>query len=88
MKNYMANNSHSRCFATTKYTQKEPFYSQIVGHLQVTPDGRWFMEDCDGNEMPLGEIVKQYEGKHICLNINNLIVPNGNWDIQTHYEGR
>lgn len=83
----MTNSTHTRCFSTSKYTNKEPFYSQIVGHLKIGDDGKFSMVDCDGNEMPLGMLMKQYEGKHICLNINNLIVPNGNWDIQTHHDG-
>lgn len=88
MANTPGNPSHSRCFSTTKYTHNEPFYSQIVGHLKLGDDGRWLMEDCDGNEMPLGMMIKQYEGKHICLNINNMIFPSGNWTVENHYNGR
>ena len=83
----MANSSHTRCFAQTKYTNKEAFYSQIVGTIKTRDDGSWHMVDCDGNEIPFGHVMKKYEGKLVCINFNNLIVPSGNWDIEIHHQG-
>ena len=64
-----------------------PQNSIVVGHLHQKDDGRWCMIDCDGNEMPLNYVLKQYQGAHLCININNLADSNGNWHIESHYRG-
>jgi hypothetical protein len=83
----MAYPGHSQCSAQTKSSAGVPFTSQIVGHL-FEKDGKFYMQDCDGNEMPLGLVMRQYAGKHVCMNFNNLILTNGNWTVERHYDGK
>jgi hypothetical protein len=80
--------SHTRCFAETKQTTAGfPHSSQLVGTLRVEEQtGKCWLVDCNGDEIPLALVLKKYNYKLVCMNVNNLHPVPGTVRIERHYD--